>query len=206
LTIPIGHRRPIGVIGAGSIVDVAHLPAYRKAGLEVAAIVDRDLERAAEVAARHGIGKVHATIDDLLGDEAVAVVDIAVPASLQPDIAIRALEAGKDVMCQKPLALEVAAGRRIVDRAAALGRTVAVQQQLRFEEGIAATRAMIREGWIGEPTVVSFTIDVQTDFSAWSWLVDAPSLDLYFHPIHYLDAIRALLGEPSRVFGTQSRR
>jgi predicted dehydrogenase len=206
LTIPAGHRRPLGIIGAGSIVDVAHLPAYRKAGLDVVAIVDRDLDRANAVAARHEVKRVHATIDDLLRDENVALVDIAVPASLQPEIAIRALEAGKDVMCQKPLALDIGAGRRIVDRAAQLGRRVAVQQQLRFEEGIAATRAMIREAWIGEPTAVSFTVDVRTDFSAWSWLIDAPKLELYYHSIHYFDAIRAMLGEPTRVFGTQSRR
>ena len=206
LTIPSEHRRSLGIIGAGSIVDVAHLPAYRNAGLEVVAIVDRDLDRARAVAARHGLERVHETIDDLLDDEDVALVDIAVPASFQPEIAIRALEAGKDVICQKPLALDLGAGRRIVDRAAQLGRKVAVQQQLRFDEGIAATRAMIREGWIGEPTAVSFTVDVQTDFSAWSWLVEAPKLELYYHSIHYFDAIRALIGEPDRVFGTQSRR
>ena len=53
---------------------------------------------------------------------------------------------------------------------------------------------------------MSFTVDVQTDFSAWSWLVEAPKLELYYHSIHYFDAIRALIGEPARVFGTQSRR
>jgi predicted dehydrogenase len=206
LTIPSEHRRSLGIIGAGAIVDVAHLPAYRKAGLEVVAIVDRDLDRASAVAARHGVTRVHMTIDDLLDDEDVALVDIAVPAPLQPEIAIRAMEAGKDVMCQKPLAIDLVAARQIVDRAAQLGRKVAVQQQLRFEEGIAATRAMIGEGWIGEPTAVSFTVDVQTDFSAWSWLVEAPKLELYYHSIHYFDAIRALIGEPARVFGTQSRR
>ena len=104
------------------------------------------------------------------------------------------------------LALDLGAAQRIVDRAAQLGRKVAVQQQLRFEEGIAATRAMTREGWIGEPTAVSFSVDVQTDFSAWSWLVEAPKLEIYYHSIHYLDAIRALIGEPLSVFGTQSRR
>ena len=146
-------------------------------------------------------GAVHASIDDLLDDQDVALVDIAVPATLQPEIAIRALDAGKDVICQKPLALDLGAGQRIVDRAAQLGRKVAVQQQLRFEEGIAATREMIRRAWIGEPTAVSFTVDVQTDFSAWSWLVEGPKLELYYHSIHYFDAIRALIGEPAHVFG-----
>jgi predicted dehydrogenase len=206
LTIPPEHRRPIGIIGAGSIVDVAHLPAYRKAGLEVVAIHDRDLTRARNVAARHDIARVPATVDDFMRDPDIAVVDIAVHPTAQAKIAILALEAGKDVICQKPLALDVATGRRIADRAADLGRKVAVQEQLRYEEGIAASRAMIREGWIGEPTMVSFTVDIQTDFRAWPWLVDAEQLDLFYHSIHYFDAIRSVLGDPVRVFGTQSRR
>lgn len=206
LTIPADHRRPLGIIGAGAIVDVAHLPAYRKAGLDVVGIHDRDLTRARDVAARHNLPRVYETIDDLLADPRVAVVDIAIHPARQPEIALRALEAGKDVMCQKPLALDIASAEAIADRAAGLRRNVGVQQQLRFEESVAAARAMIRAGWIGEPTSVSFTVDIQTDFGAWSWLVGAGKLDLFYHSIHYLDAIRSLIGEPLRVFGTQARR
>lgn len=206
LTIPPAHRRTIGIIGAGAIVDFAHLPAYRDAGLQVLAIHDRDHDRARTIAERHGVPTVYETIEELLGDPAIEVIDIAVPAFFQPDIAIRALEAGKDLICQKPFALEIGLARAIADRADELGRKVAVQQQLRFEEGIAAARAMLVEGWIGEPTGVSFTIDVQTDFRAWPWLIDAPRLELFYHSIHYFDAIRSLIGDPVRVFGTQSRR
>ena len=101
------------------------------------------------VAARHGVARVHPTIDDMLHDEDVALVDIAVPASFQPD-RDPALEAGKDVICQKPLALDLLAALQIVDRAAQLGRKVAVQQQLRFDEGVRRQRAMIRGGLVGE--------------------------------------------------------
>ncbi|MBM3525628.1 MAG: Gfo/Idh/MocA family oxidoreductase, partial [Alphaproteobacteria bacterium] len=206
LSIPPTHRRTIGVVGAGAIVDVAHLPAYRKADLHVAGIHDRDVARARRVAAGHQVAHVYETLDDLLADPAVDVVDIAIHPAHQPEIAIRALEAGKDVICQKPLALDLASAQAIADRAADLHRKAAVQQQLRYEEGIAAARAMLREGWIGEPTTISFTVDIQTDFRAWSWLMAADKLDLFYHSIHYLDAIRSLLGEPVRVFGTQSRR
>jgi predicted dehydrogenase len=65
---------------------------------------------------------------------------------------------------------------------------------------------MIREGWIGEPTAVSFDVNIKTDWSAWNWLVNSPQLDFFFHSIHYFDAIRAMFGEPSRVFATTSRR
>lgn len=205
-TIPAAHRRRIGIIGAGAIVDVAHLPAYRTAGLEVAGIADLDGERARAVAARHAIDRVHRDADELLADPAVEVVDIAVPAAHQPALALRALEAGKDLICQKPLATDLASATAIADAAARLGRTVAVQQQLRFEEGVLAARAMVAAGWIGDVTQVTFDVAIATDFTAWPWLVTSPRLDLFFHSIHYLDTIRAFLGEPLRVFGTQARR
>jgi predicted dehydrogenase len=206
LSIPAAHRRPIGIIGAGAIVGYAHLPAYREAGLQVVAIHDRDGGRARTLAGKHDVPTVHPAIEDLLADPSIEVVDIAVPAAFQPDIAMRALEAGKHLICQKPFALELGLARAVADRADALGLKVAVQQQLRFDEGIAAARAMLAEGWIGRPTAVAFTIDVLTDFGAWPWLMEAPRLELFYHSIHYLDAIRSLIGDPVQVFGTQSRR
>lgn len=206
LSIPPAHRRTIGIIGAGAIVDYAHLPAYRTAGLDVRAIHDRDADRATGLAAKFGVPTVYATIDELLADASIEIVDIAVPAAYQPEIAMQALEAGKHLICQKPFALEIGRARAIADRADELGLKVAVQQQLRFEEGIQAARAMLAEGWIGQPTTVSFTIDVLTDFGAWPWLMEAPKLELFYHSIHYFDAIRSLIGDPMRVFGTQSRR
>jgi predicted dehydrogenase len=206
LTIPVAHRRRIGIVGAGAIVEVAHLPAYRKAGLDVVAIHDLDNGRARDLAARFDITRVPDGLDDLLADPEVEVVDIAVPAVHQPEIALRALDAGKDLICQKPLAVDVEAARTIAAAARRLGRHVAVQQQLRFEEGIAAARAMARSGWIGEPIGVTFDIDILTDFTAWQWLVESDRLELMYHSIHYFDAIRSILGDPVRVFGSQARR
>jgi predicted dehydrogenase len=206
LTIPPEQRRRIGIVGAGGIVDAAHLPAYRKAGLDVAGIHDLDVARARAVAARHGVGRVYEHLEDLLADPSVEVVDIAVPAASQPEIAVRAMEAGKDLICQKPLAVDVATARTIAAAARRLSRTVAVQQQLRFDEGIAAARAMVRAGWIGQPTAVTVSVDIQTDVTAWPWLVGSDRYDLMYHSIHYFDAIRAIIGDPIRVFGSQSRR
>ena len=205
LTPPPEHIRSFGLVGAGAILDAAHLPAYKAAGIPVAAMWARDSEKARAFAERHGIPRVHDTLDDLLSDDEVEVIDIAIAPSAQADVAIAALEAGKDLMCQKPLALEVAQARRIVERAEALGRTVVVQQQMRYEEGILAAREMVRRGWIGEVSTVTFTIDLATDFSGWGWLRTTPKMDLFNHSIHYLDTIRSLLGDPQQVFGRQWR-
>jgi predicted dehydrogenase len=80
-----------------------------------------------------------------------------------------------------------------------------VNQQLRFDEGIAAARAMVKAGWIGEPTTMTFTVNIATDWSAWDWLVASDRLEIAYHSIHYLDAIRSILGDPVRVFCTGSR-
>lgn len=205
ISVPDHHRRPIAIIGAGAIVDVAHLPAYRSRGLAVRGIYDLDRDRAESVAARHGVPQVYASLDDLLKDEVVEVVDIAVVPTAQPPIARAALEAGKHLLCQKPLAPDLAEARAIADLAEARGRRLAVNQQLRWDEGIAAARAMVRAGWIGTPTAMSFTVDVKTDWSGWSWLVRSERLEIMYHSIHYLDAVRSILGDPSRVFCAASR-
>jgi predicted dehydrogenase len=205
LSLPMEHVRPFGIVGSGAILEVAHLPVYREAGIPVPAIWGRNRARAEELAAAHSIGRVHETLDGLLADPEIAVVDIAVVPDAQVEIALRAIDAGKDVMCQKPLALSVTEAERIVERADQRGRKVAVQQQMRYEEGMAAARAMVERGWIGELATVTFEINIDTNYAGWGWLGEVPQLELWYHTIHLVDTIRVLVGEPAAVFGTQWR-
>ncbi|WP_051426216.1 Gfo/Idh/MocA family protein [Jiangella gansuensis] len=204
LTVPAEHRLPVAVVGAGSIVDVAHLPAYAAAGLEVRGIFDLDTAKAADVAARHGLPRVYTSLEDLLADD-VPVLDIAVAPAAQPEVAVQALEAGKHLLCQKPFALEMADAEKVVALAADRGRVVTVNQQMRYEEGIAAARAMVRQGWIGEPVAMTITVDIATDFSGWGWLYRSDRLDYWYHSIHYLDAVRSVLGDPATVYAAAGR-
>jgi predicted dehydrogenase len=137
---------------------------------------------------------VYASLDELLADDAVAVVDVAVPPWEQPQIVRRALAAGKHVLAQKPFTLDSAVAAELVDFARACGRKLAVNQQLRFDEGIAATRAMLERGWIGEPAALEMSIDIFIDWR--SWFAEADQLAIWYHAIHELDAIRSLLGTP----------
>lgn len=205
ITVEDSHTRSVAIVGAGAIVDFAHLPAYKRLGLDVVGIFDLDAARAQEVASRHDVPRVYASLDELLADDRVEVVDIAVVPGAQPDIVKAGLAAGKHLLCQKPLALDVPQARELAALAADSGRVVAVNQQLRYDEGMAAARAMVQAGWIGAPTTMSFTVNIATDWSAWPWLVTSDRLEIMYHSIHYLDAIRALLGDPVRVFCTGSR-
>lgn len=200
ISVPPGQRLPVAIVGAGAIVDVAHLPAYRSAGLAVRGLFDLDADRAREVAARHGVPTVYASLDDLLADPEVRVVDIAVAPHAQPEIALRALEAGKHLLCQKPFVPDEATGEQLIAAADRLGLKIAVNQQLRYDEGIAAARAMVAAGWIGEPTAMTFTVDITTDWTPWPWLVRSDRLEIMYHSIHYLDAVRSVLGDPETVF------
>ncbi|HEY7970370.1 MAG TPA: Gfo/Idh/MocA family oxidoreductase, partial [Candidatus Limnocylindrales bacterium] len=93
---------------------------------ELHAVASRDLERARTFAAAHGAPLAYGSYEDLLSDPSVDVVYIALPNHLHADWSVRALEAGKHVLCEKPLALAVAEVDRIAAAAARSGR-VAVE-------------------------------------------------------------------------------
>lgn len=205
LTIPERHHVPIVVVGAGAIVQVGHLPAYQRAGLPVAGICDVNTERADEVRQRFDLPRTY-SFEEVLADDAIEVVDIAVVPDQQPEVARRVLLAGKHVLAQKPLALASTLGRELTELARSANRRLVVNHQMRYGEGIAAARAMAEAGWIGEVTTFTIEVNINTDWSGWSWLVQSPRLDLMYHSIHYFDSVRSLFGTPERVFCATGRR
>src|SRR5689334_24698023 len=95
--LPRSPRRKdfrIGCAGAGFIVRDCHLVAYRQAGFNPVAVASRDPATARDVAALRGVPTAHDTIDALLADPAVEILDIAVPPDAQPDLIRRAVDAG----------------------------------------------------------------------------------------------------------------
>ncbi|HZF26727.1 MAG TPA: Gfo/Idh/MocA family oxidoreductase [Steroidobacteraceae bacterium] len=200
------HKLPIAVIGAGEIVDLAHLPAYAAHGLNVAGIFDLDKDKAKAVAARHEIPKVYASTEEIGRDQDVAVVDIAVFPWVQCGIAAPLLDAGKHLLCQKPISYDLSEAVRLVEHAARRERLMAVNQQLRFSESVAAARAMVSAGWIGEPFEMSWDFNVYTPWENWAWVAKQPRLDLNQFTIHFIDAVRFVLGRnPRYAYGTQAR-
>ncbi len=205
LEVPATHRRPIAIIGAGGIVDGAHLPAYKKAGLEVVGITDTDLEKARDVASRHGISKVYVDTAELLADPRVEVVDIAVPSVAQPDIFATVANAKKHILAQKPMAPTIAQGQVMADLVDSNHIVAGVNQQLRFEEGVAAAYKVVDLGWIGQVTNMSITVNLITPWELWPWAKDLDRLEVMLHSIHYHDLIRWFLGDPHTVFCAAGR-
>ncbi|MFC0211156.1 Gfo/Idh/MocA family protein [Paenibacillus chartarius] len=195
----------IAIVGAGEIVAACHLPAYRMAGFHVAGIYDVNKARAEALAAQYGIGRVYDTYEQLLSDPQVQVVDFAVPAKVQPNLAVQAAEAGKHMLCQKPLAENYADAVRIAKACAAAGVKGAVNQQMRWSPGIRASHTLMRRGWLGDLLQASIAVNVKQEFASWPWLRTMPTLEFMYHSIHYIDSIRFLFGEPEYVYADGAR-
>ena len=150
IPLPVRRDRGIGIVGCGGIVNYAHLPAYRASGFRVVACHDRDLTAAERTAADHHIPRVAASLDDLLADDEVEIVDIAVTPEAQVAIAERAAAAGKHLLCQKPLAPDYSAAARLVAMAREAGVKLAVNQQMRWDAGIRVAHQLIGHGALGQ--------------------------------------------------------
>jgi predicted dehydrogenase len=197
---------PIAIVGAGEIVDLAHLPAYAAHGLEVVGIHDLDKAKARAVADRHRIARVYDSVDEIARDKSVALVDIAVFPWVQCGIAVPLLDAGKHLLCQKPISYDFDEAVRLVEHAGKRNLLMAVNQQLRFSESIAAAHAMVKAGWIGEPFEMTWDFHVYTPWENWPWVARQPRLDLNQFTIHMIDAVRYVIGKnPAYAYGTQAR-
>jgi len=194
------NKSTIGIVGAGAIVTSSHLPAYRKAGYRVAAIYDRDIARARAAAEQFGIGRVCTSVEELIADQTVTIMDIAVPPLVQPPIARAAMANGKHLLCQKPLAWTVEEATALVDEAARAGVKLAVNQQMRWDPMVRETRRLMQAGTLGQVINVTLDESVLTDWFQWSWIPPGEYLDLLLHSIHYFDSYRYLFGEPTWVF------
>lgn len=193
-------RLGIGVVGSGNIVENAHLPSYRSAGFRVVAITSRSEAHARRVAGATGIDRVHPSLDALLNDPEVDVVDVAVPPDLQPPVVMRATAAGKHVLAQKPLAVTLRDASALVDAARRAGVTLAVNQNGRWDPSINAARRLLAEGILGERLLASLTMHVTMPWQAYYKDPRYSRLMLLHMSVHHIDQMRLLFGDPARVW------
>jgi predicted dehydrogenase len=170
------------------------LPNYANLGIEVAGIYDLDRSRAETLAAKFGLRRIYDSLEAALSDARAEIVDVALPAAVQPPVVEAALRAGRHVLAQKPLALESKRARELVELAEAQNRYLCINQQARFDEGVMAARAMLERGWIGQPAGFEMSV---VRASWWrGWYKDVPDLELWYHSIHEIDIIRSWFGTP----------
>ncbi len=194
----------IGIIGAGFIVRDCHLVAYRDAGFRPVCITSRTRSRAEEVAALRGVERVYDTIEEVLGDPDVEILDLAVPPAAQPGVMARILsQAGgriRGILAQKPLAMNLDDAIAIVRGCREKGITLQVNQNMRYDPSVRALKSLIDRNALGDPVLA--TIELRAIPHWMPWAEGGRSLSTFIMSVHHLDTFRYWLGEPERVLAS----
>jgi len=205
----------VGVLGAGAWAASAHVPGFQRDDrCEIVAIADPAGDRAAEYAARFGIPHAYRSHDALLARDDIDLVDVCTPSHTHFELAWAALEAGKHVLCEKPVAFDY----RDTLRAAALARGKGLKTKLgftfRYSPAMRYAKALIDDGFIGRPFIFNgyeqnsqwldpHTPLRQADHEADQSVIQVSSLEGYGAPI--MDIAHLFMGSRFRqVVGTMS--
>ena len=139
----------IGIIGCGKIAQVRHLPEYREnPAAEIYGLYDLNGARAAELAAEYG-AKAYPSIEAMLSDPEIDAVSVCTVNDSHAQIAIEALRAGKNVLCEKPMATTLEDCEEMTRVAAQCGRLLFIDQNQRLAEAHKMARTLIEAGEIG---------------------------------------------------------
>ncbi|MGC4102922.1 Gfo/Idh/MocA family protein [Ferruginibacter sp.] len=203
---PLSSKQlPIYIIGAGSIINAAHLPAYQIAGFTVLGIYDIDHTKAVATAANFNIPHVFFSVEEMVKHApANAVFDVAVPGSQTIPI-LNQLPEGATVLLQKPMGENYTAAKEILDLTRQKKIRAGINFQLRYAPYILAVKDLIHKGLLGELNDIEINVNVYTPWHIWDFLQAAPRVEILYHSIHYIDLVRNLLGNPQSVYAKTTK-
>jgi predicted dehydrogenase len=161
----------VAVIGAG-FAGSSHVEALRRVpGVDVAVVAGSDGERARAAAAALGVARSTGDYRDALADETIHVVHNCTPNDLHAEVTGAALEAGKHVLAEKPLAMDSGETADLVERAAASGLVTGVCFNYRHYPLVAEARAMLADGRAGRPHLIrgGYLQDWLLSDTDWNW-------------------------------------
>ena len=203
----------VGVLGAGAWAQFAHLPGYKRdSRCEIVAIADPVAERAEACAERFGIPNAFSSHTELIARKDIDLVDVCTPSATHFELAWAALEAGKHVLCEKPVAFDYRDTLRAASLARRQGLKTKVGFTFRYSPAMQYAKSLIDEGFIGTPFIFNGyeqnsqwlnpeTPLRQVDHEADQSVIHVSSLEGYGAPI--MDIGHLFMGSRfSRVVGT----
>lgn len=194
---PLPSRpRPIVIIGAGGIVNDAHLPAYRLAGFPVAGVFDIDGDKARTLAAKWDI-PAFVTLEEAIATPG-AIYDLALPPVAHLSV-LPKLPDGAAVLLQKPMGRDLAEATAILKLCRQKKLVAAVNFQLRFAPMMLAVSEALDKGMLGRLIDTEVHLNLVTPWALFPFLKGMSRVEIAVHSIHYLDLIRAFLGNPTGV-------
>ena len=139
------------LVGVGVAGQVSHIPAWKKLeNVELVTLVDRDQEKAQRVAQRFGIPNATTQIDEVLEDPEIDMVDVCTPNYLHAPLAIAALESGKHVLVERPIARNAAETEKMVKAADKADKMLVCALAHRFREDTKILKKFVDRGELGE--------------------------------------------------------
>lgn len=202
--------RPVrlALIGTGFGSQV-HLPAIAHVDhTELVAICSRRQNRVDVIAARHGIPSASTDWRDVVNDPGVDAVIIATPPYLHHQMVIAALEAGKHVLCEKPLARNLAETRDMARLAQQAGVVAMVDHQYRYLPIRRRVKELLDEGYIGTPHALNMIVFnsqlADAEETRFNWMMEQDKAGGMLRAVgsHYIDTMRWWLGDIDAVAGT----
>lgn len=191
----------VALVGCGNICDIYFKNAKRLEVIDIVACCDRFTERAQTKAEQHGIPKA-CSLEEILHDSSIDIVlNLTIPA-VHAEIALAALEAGKSVYNEKPLAVTREGGQKMLDLAHAKGLRIGCAPDTFLGAGLQTCRKLIDDGWIGEPIAATAFV-MGHGHESWH-----PDPDFFYQPgggplfdmgPYYLTALTSLIGPMKRV-------
>lgn len=144
----------VGIIGCGGIANSKHFPALKSQfdNAEMVAFCDVIEERAIKAANEYGIvgAKTYIDYKELLNDKSIDVVHVCTPNRSHSEITVAALEAGKHVMCEKPMAINSEEARKMLEAAKRTGKKLTIGYQNRFRADTLLLKDIIDDGKLGD--------------------------------------------------------
>ena len=188
------------IIGLG-FVGKAHLEALRRLGIPVRGILGSSPERTQEAARELGIERAYSSLKELAADPDLTAIHVCSPNHVHFDQSKAALEAGKHVMCEKPLAMNTRESGSLIELSQQANRVGAVTYNLRYYPLCHEARAIVQKGLIGEPRLIhgSFLQDWLLYPTDWNWRLQ-PELGGDMRVVadigtHWLDLLTWITGQ-----------
>jgi predicted dehydrogenase len=201
--MPFGY----GLIGAGSFGQFC-LEQYRQMNdVKIIAIADANRDAAAEAAEKQGVEA--AGVDEMLARDDVDLVHIATPPFTHRDLAVRALQHGKHVLCEKPLAVTADDAEAMIAEAGRAKRLLAVNLIMRYNPICEAVRLVMSERLLGQPLhgfFENYAKDEQLSPDHWFWDRGKSGGIFVEHGVHFFDLFESWLGRGEVVAAQQVTR
>ncbi len=193
-----------GIIGCGKIFD-RHADAIGKIPeANLCAITDISNERLTKFAKRYNISNAYKNYVDLLANDEIDVVVVCTPSGLHPLVSISALRAGKHVVCEKPMALNIADAKKVNETAKAEGRVFFEVKQNRYTPAIQALKSLIDDGSLGTLLMGNITVrwnrpQAYYDSNDWYGTISMDGGVVLNQAIHHIDLLQWICGKPLSV-------